>query len=177
MRRLGGVGGGLARAWLLAVLVPLLGDLRASAAAPQRLAASSLSPLRGTITDVGRADPNRRHSAVVGLVDCATMRALPRARAVPLAVIGTNCCHLGPPDVATFYGNRPELDGSGETVVIAGVYAWRESDNTTFNARWGLPPLPAGSGQVCTGQSTASGCQFSTANSLEIALDVEYLHV
>src|SRR5438876_6886319 len=68
MRRLGGVGGGLARAWLLVVLVPLLWDLRASAAAPQRLAASSLSPLRGTITDVGRADPNRRHSAVVGLV-------------------------------------------------------------------------------------------------------------
>src|SRR5205809_958284 len=68
MRRLGGVGDGLARAWLLVVLVPLLGDLRASAAAPQRLAASSLSPLRGTITDVGRADPNRRHSAVVALV-------------------------------------------------------------------------------------------------------------
>ena len=68
MRRLGGVGGGLARAWLLVVLVPLLWDLRASAAPPQRLAASSLSPLRGTITDVGRADPNRRHSAVVGLV-------------------------------------------------------------------------------------------------------------
>ncbi|TMB54602.1 MAG: hypothetical protein E6J56_10585 [Deltaproteobacteria bacterium] len=293
MRRLGGVGGGLARAWLLVVLVPLLGDLRASAAAPQRLAASSLSPLRGTITDVGRADPNRRHSAVVGLVprnpealeafladvqdpsspryrqfltqdefnalyapteaaeqavvahleasglrvtqrfsnrllvgatgnvgaterafgveihdlllggtrhysaldepwlpadiaplvsgvlgldDLVAMRARPRARAVPLAVIGTNCCHLGPPDVATFYGNRPELDGSGETVAIAGVYAWRESDNTTFNARWGLPPLPAGSGQVCTGQSTASGCQFSTASSLEIALDVEYVH-
>src|SRR5207249_2391950 len=293
MRRLGGVGGGLARAWLLVVLVPLLGDLRASAAAPQRLAASSLSPLHGTITDVGRADPNRRHSAVVGLVprnpealeafladvqdpsspryrqfltqdefnalyapteaaeqavvahleasglrvtqrfsnrllvgatgnvgaterafgveihdlllggtrhysaldepwlpadiaplvsavlgldDLATMRARPRARAVPLAVIGTNCCHLGPPDVATFYGNRPELDGREETVVIAGVYAWRESDTTTFNARWGLPPLPAGSGQVCTGQSTASGCQFSTASSLEIALDVEYVH-
>src|SRR5437879_1182078 len=68
MRRLGGVGGGLARAWLLVVLVPLLWDLRASAAAPQRLAARALSPLGGTIRDVGRADPDRRHSGVVGLV-------------------------------------------------------------------------------------------------------------
>ena len=70
----------------------------------------------------------------------------------------------------------PWFDGTGETIVIAGAYAWRDSDNTSFNTQWGLPQLLAGSGQVCTGPSRSSGCRFSTQNSIEIALDVEYAH-
>src|SRR5207248_11648358 len=53
---------------------------------------------------------------------------------------------------------------------------WRDTDNTAFNSQWGLPQLPTGSGQVCTGPSTSSGCRFSSQNSIEIALDVEYAH-
>jgi subtilase family serine protease len=71
---------------------------------------------------------------------------------------------------------RPALTGTGETLVIAGAYAWKDTDNTSFAAQWGLPNLPTGSGQVCTGMANAAGCKFSMQNSLEIALDVEYAH-
>ena len=293
MTRLGLAGRRPAPQWLLVGLASLVWNSRVIAAPPQRLAASSLSPLRAAATDVGRRDPNERHRAVVGLAlrnpgaleallgdvqdpaspryrqfltqaefnalyapteaaeeavvahlaasglrvtqrfpnrllvvaagnvgaierafgveihdvlldgarhysaleepslpgdiapfvsgvlgldDLAAMHARPRARAVPLAVVGSSCCHLSPPDLLTFYANRPELDGSGETVAIAGVFAWQDSDNTTFNSQWGLPPLPGGSGQVCTGRATAKGCRFSIDGSIEIALDVEYVH-
>src|SRR5207244_8400423 len=69
--------------------------------------------------------------------------------------------------------------GSGDTIVIAGAYAWDDSDNTGFVTQWGLPGLPAGSGQVCTGPVASMGCQFSghpKDNSIEVALDVEYAH-
>src|SRR6185369_1838213 len=59
---------------------------------------------------------------------------------------------------------------------IAGAYAWKDSDNATFATQWGLPALPVGSGQVCTGAANALGCKFSKQNSIEIALDVEYSH-
>src|SRR5262249_33511997 len=39
-----------------------------------------------------------------------------------------------------------------------------------------LPQLPAGSGQVCTGKPSSPGCKFSSQNSIEISLDVEYSH-
>jgi hypothetical protein len=66
--------------------------------------------------------------------------------------------------------------GAGQTIVIMGVYAWKDTDNSTFNTQWGLPQLPAGSGQVCTGSANAQGCKFNNQNSIEIALDVEYAH-
>ena len=96
--------------------------------------------------------------------------------AAPRAALGSNCCHLSPTDVFVFYDNTAAVSGAGQTIVIAGAYAWRDTDNTTFNTQWGLPPLPAGSGQVCTGPSGSSGCAFSAKNSIEIALDVEYAH-
>jgi subtilase family serine protease len=68
------------------------------------------------------------------------------------------------------------VTGAGQTIVIAGAYAWRDTDNTAFNNQWGLPQLPTGSAQICTGPSGSSGCTFSSQNSLEIALDVEYAH-
>ena len=115
---------------------------------------------------------------VIGLDDLTPRR--PHARAVPAAAphaaLGSHCCSLSPNDLFAFYDESAFFPGSGQTIVIAGAYAWRDTDNTTFNTQWGLPQLPAGSGQVCTGRSTASGCRFSSSQSIEIALDVEYAH-
>src|SRR5207253_8374667 len=50
---------------------------------------------------------------------------------------------------------------------------------TTHSARTGqrgLPRRPAASAQECAGPSTSAGCKFSSTNSIEIALDVEYAH-
>lgn len=118
-------------------------------------------------------------TGVVGLDDLSEM--LPHVRggsqvAAPNAAIGAGCCHLSPNDLRTFYDGGTGFDGSGQTLVIAGAYAWKDSDNTAFNTQWSLPQLPAGSGQVCTGTGNPLSCRFSNANSLEIALDVEYSH-
>jgi len=115
---------------------------------------------------IGLDDLSERHP-LVGSVQPA---------AAPLAALGSNCCHLSPNDVFVFYDNTTPVSGAGQTIVIAGAYAWRDTDNTTFNTQWGLPPLPAGSAQVCTGPSGSSGCAFSANNSIEIALDTEYAH-
>jgi subtilase family serine protease len=118
-------------------------------------------------------------AGVIGLDDLAAMHAHVRAgQAVPqpAAQLGSNCCHLSPKDVSKFYNDSKTYDGSGQTIVIAGAYAWKGSDNTTFNTTWGLPQLPSGSGQVCTGAKGSQGCKFNTQNSLEVALDVEYAH-
>jgi len=116
---------------------------------------------------------------VTGLDDLVERR--PHVRATgpvpgPRASLGSNCCHLSPNDLAAFYGGTMPYDGTGQTIVIAGVFAWQDSDNTTFNLQWGLPQLAAGSGQVCTGSSHSAGCKFSKQNSIEIALDTEYSH-
>jgi kumamolisin len=117
---------------------------------------------------------------VIGLDDLSERR--PRARALgpvpaPNAALGTaHCCAFSPNDLVAFHGGATGFDGTGETIVIAGAYAWNDADNTAFNGQWGLPPLPAGSGQVCTGAANSSGCRFSNQNSIEIALDVEYAH-
>ncbi len=113
---------------------------------------------------------------VIGLDDLEEMHPHVQVSGEPRAALGSNCCHFSPNDVATFYDNRTGNDGTGQTIVIAGAFAWQDSDNASFNTRWGLPPLPAGSGQICTGSAGASGCQFSSTNSIEAALDVEYAH-
>ena len=115
---------------------------------------------------IGLDDLSARHPHV-GSVEPA---------AAPRAALGSNCCHLSPNDVFAFYDNTAAVSGAGETIVIAGAYAWRDTDNAAFNSQWGLPQLPVGSAQVCTGPSTSSGCKFSSQNSIEIALDVEYAH-
>jgi len=115
---------------------------------------------------IGLDDLSERHPHV-GSVEPA---------AAPRAALGSNCCHLSPNDVFAFYDNTAAVSGAGETIVIAGAYAWRDTDNAAFNSQWGLPQLPVGSAQVCTGPSTSSGCKFSSQNSIEIALDVEYAH-
>src|SRR5580765_2739773 len=116
---------------------------------------------------------------VIGLDDLAERR--PHVRQVgpavaPRAALGSNCCHLGPNDLFVFYDGSAAYPGTGQTIVIAGAYAWKDTDNAAFSTQWGLPPLPGGSGQVCTGPSTSSGCKYSSQQSIEIALDVEYAH-
>src|SRR5437899_1844092 len=115
---------------------------------------------------IGLDDLSERHPHV-GSVEPA---------AAPRAALGSNCCHLSPNDVFAFYDNTAAVPGAGQTIVIAGAYAWRDTDTTAFNSQWGLPQLPAGSAQVCTGPSTSAGCKFSSQDSIEIALDVEYAH-
>src|SRR5262249_20586661 len=116
---------------------------------------------------------------VIGLDDLVSMRShvrVPQQAVAPGALIGARCCHLSPNDLFTFYDNTAVLNGAGETIVIAGAFAWRDTDNTAFNSQWGLPQLPAGSGQVCTGAVGSLGCRFDLQNSIEIALDAEYAH-
>ena len=115
---------------------------------------------------------------VIGLDDLHAMRAHVRRGAAvkPRAAAGGGCCHLGPGDLKVFYDNDFGFDGTGETVVIAGAFAWRDADVSAFNAQWGLPPLPPGSGQVCTGAAGSQGCLFNRSMSVEASLDVQYLH-
>ena len=118
-------------------------------------------------------------TGVSGLDDLSTMQPLSRPSGpvpAPNASLGGNCCHLSPNDLRSFYGDTTGLDGAEETLVIAGTYAWKTADNTAFSSEWGLPQLPAASGQVCTAPGNPSGCQFSNQSSIEVALDVEYAH-
>ena len=115
---------------------------------------------------------------VLGLDDLTPARSHLRARAAvaPRAELGRDCCHLGPADVATLYDVPPSPDGSGETLVIAGLYRWPDEDVAAFDLQWGLPDLPAGSEQICNGRAGARTCRFNRRRSLEAALDVEYAH-
>ena len=113
---------------------------------------------------------------VIGLDDLNEMHSRLQASGEPHASLGSNCCHFSPNDVATFYDNTAGDDGTGQTIVIAGAFAWQDSDNTSFNGQWGLPSFPTGSGQICTGSAGSIGCQFSSRDSIEIALDAEYAH-
>jgi subtilase family serine protease len=118
-------------------------------------------------------------TGVLGLDDLSAMQQHVRPSepvAAPAAKLGSNCCHLSPNDLASFYADDTGYDGTGQTVVIAGAYAWNNTDNSTFSSTWGLPALPAGSNQICTGSKRSTGCSFSRQNSIEVALDVEYAH-
>src|SRR5262249_38591234 len=116
---------------------------------------------------------------IIGLDDLSEMH--PRARSTgivssPQASIGGGCCSLSPNDLAIFYDRDPSPDGAGQTIVIAGAYAWKDSDNVGFAAQWGLAQLPTGSAQICAGSGSPQGCRFNQQKSIEIALDVEYAH-
>ncbi len=103
----------------------------------------------------------------------------------PHAALGSNCCHFSPNDIKAFYDDNSALystskavvNGNGQTVVIAGAYAWNTNDVNGFNKYWGLAQFSsANSLQVCTGAANSPGCQFNYPNSMEISLDAEYLH-
>jgi subtilase family serine protease len=117
-------------------------------------------------------------TGVTGLDNLAEMqrRVVATPAEAPNAALGLNCCHFSPNDLANFYDNSSSYTGSGQTIVIAGAYAWQGTDVSSFNSQWGLPPLPQGSIQKCAGVSTSTGCSFSCKNSIEISLDVEYSH-
>jgi len=92
------------------------------------------------------------------------------------APLGDACCAFGPPELKRFYDAATSFDGRGQTIAVVGLYAWNPADLAVFDRRFGLPPLPAGSIQVCTGTSSrAPGCLYS-AGSTEISLDVQYAH-
>ncbi|HLK10766.1 MAG TPA: S53 family peptidase [Candidatus Binatia bacterium] len=115
---------------------------------------------------------------VLGLDDLVAARPhlVARAAAAPRAALGRNCCHLGPADVASLYDVPAVPAGAGETVIVAGVYRWKDEDIAAFDRQWGLPDPPLPSTQVCTGRPRASGCRFGRKKSLEAALDVEWAH-
>src|SRR5438094_901538 len=75
---------------------------------------------------------------VIGLDDLVERH--PRhAPAVPVAApramltSPSHCCSLAPLDIAHLYDDGGTYDGSGETIVIAGAYAWSDGDNVDFN--------------------------------------------
>jgi len=147
-------------------------------------------------------------SSVVGVIGLDDLTAPhPHIRDVellgPKAVVpGTACCHLGPNDLKAFYDESSTYTGNGQTLVIAGAYAWSDADIAAFDSQWGLPALPTGSGPVCTGPAGSPGCAFTTVSTCErgtnsgnpcttdtdcpgglcggisdeISLDVEYAH-
>src|SRR5581483_10158931 len=109
-------------------------------------------------------------TGVFGLDDLVQMQPMNE----PRASVGGSCCSFGPNDIANFYDNGKSFTGSGQTVVIAGAYAWKDSDNTAYNSQFSLPAMPTGTAQVCVG--SGSGCSFDSSQSIEIALDVEMVH-
>ena len=110
---------------------------------------------------------------VLGLGDAGDMKP----HLAPSQAPGDACCALGPPELARFYDSATGYDGRGQTIAIVGLYAWSQADVTTFDRLFGLPPLPAGSTQICTGSSArAAGCAYSPGLSAEVSLDVEYAH-
>jgi len=128
-------------------------------------------------------------TGIGGLDNLAEMKPKAVAMAAntmsPNAALGANCCHFAPQDVKTFYADstllydnsHKVLNGSGQTVIIAGAYAWNNHDINGFNKYWSLPAFNAvNSQQVCVGASDSAGCQFNYPNSIEVTLDAEYLH-
>src|SRR5262249_36312157 len=67
---------------------------------------------------------------VVGLDDLVQARPHLRARraVAPQAMLRGDCCHLGPSDLQRFYALPAVPDGTGETLVVAGVYRWKDAD-------------------------------------------------
>ncbi|MHB8606241.1 MAG: protease pro-enzyme activation domain-containing protein, partial [Thermoplasmatota archaeon] len=127
-------------------------------------------------------------TGVVGLDDLVSLRAMHIANLLPLgpsgplggvtpkAAVGGSCCSMGPQDIRNFYNNPETSDGTGQTVVIAGAYAYQTSDINTYDSQFSLPALPTGSANVCTGASGSAACQFDVSNSIEVSLDLQMIH-
>jgi len=103
-------------------------------------------------------------SGVSGLDDLAELH--------PAAAVGSACCHFSPSDTRTFYDDQLGLDGSGQTIAIVTAKAVKDTDVQGFDAQWGLPPLPQGSGQVCV----QNGTSCTSSAGVETTLDVEEAH-
>jgi kumamolisin len=94
--------------------------------------------------------------------------------------LGTSCCYFSPRDLDNFYNEAHTTTntGSGQTGVIVGAYDFKTTDFSAFNTQMALanPSVT----RVCAGGTLGTGaCAFDTSsagNSIEISLDVEYLH-
>ncbi|HKA56161.1 MAG TPA: protease pro-enzyme activation domain-containing protein, partial [Candidatus Binatia bacterium] len=67
---------------------------------------------------------------VFGLDDLTAMHSRARKSQTvtqPRVALGGKCCHFSPPDLATFYHDAAPYTGAGQTLVIAGAYAWKAS--------------------------------------------------
>jgi subtilase family serine protease len=98
----------------------------------------------------------------------------PVASPSPNDNLGSNCCYFSPRDLNVAY-NEDHLGshtGSGQTGVIVGAYDFQTSDFSAFNTQMGLsnPTVT----KVCAG--SGAGCAYDASNSIEISLDIEYLH-
>src|SRR5262249_36675846 len=83
----------------------------------------------------GPSLPSALASAVVGVIGLDDLTELrPHiARITPAAALGMSCCAFAPPDLTRFYDDTPDFDGSGQTIVVAGAFAWKDTDVSTFN--------------------------------------------
>ena len=114
---------------------------------------------------------------ILGLGDAGDMKSHLKPHPAQRQAPGDACCAFGPPELARFYDSATGYDGRGQTIAIVGLYAWSPADVSAFDRLFGLPPLPAGSTQICTGSSArAAGCAYSPGLSAEVSLDVEYAH-
>ncbi len=107
-------------------------------------------------------------TGVMGLDDLARLK--------PLDNLGTNCCYLSPRDTDAVYDEQRAVNtGAGQKVVIVGAYDHKDTDLAGFNAQMGLPAVAVT--RVCTpGSGSSAGCKFSAQQSIEISMDVEYVH-
>ncbi len=127
-------------------------------------------------------------TGVLGLDDVAVMHSQLRLAAGHDDLGGGSCCSFSPGDLRNYYDVNPSFLGAGQTVVIAGVYAWIDQDVSAFDSQFGIPALPTGSAQVCTGTGGQGpgcaanpnvpvvGAQGAAGSSVEVSLDVESIH-
>jgi kumamolisin len=112
-------------------------------------------------------------TGVMGLDDLTQARAH-HTKVQPHDNLGTACCYFSPRDLNNFYSedHLGAHTGAGQTIVIVGAYDFLTSDFTGFNAQMALAN-PAVT-RVCAG--AGAGCAFSSSQSSEISLDIEYAH-
>ncbi|MHB8586739.1 MAG: fibronectin type III domain-containing protein [Thermoplasmatota archaeon] len=96
--------------------------------------------------------------------------------ATPQSTVSNSCCGLSPAELNRFYDASATPNGTGETIVIAGVYDYKPQDIEAYDLQWGLPDSTIISGTHNCTATGSTGCTFMSANSQEVTLDVEMAH-
>lgn len=126
-----------------------------------------------TVGVLGLADLGERHpmSAQATLVGPQGMD--------PKSALGSNCCYFAPPDLNNAYSENHNVapnNGAGQTGVIAGAYDFKDTDLSAFNSQFGLPSTTVTRVCVYGGGALPSSCKYNSQQSIEISLDIEYIH-